>query len=721
MRAYFAPGLVFTACTVASFLLGVWVLIVALSQPSLGVAFERQGLHLVVSDIGKEASLPAGVIGLRLISIAGDNQPPIELNADALIEEPDMIGSVSGLRAFYATQEQIFAALETGLVSLVFSDGVTSSVLTVDVGDTRAIVNLPLKFWTQLSVGFVGLVIGIWLVCLRKRDMAAWMVLLTGIGLAMSSGAAGLYSARELALSYGVFKAASHVNSVGTFTFGIGILTLFLIYPRRIVPRGLLPLPAVLIGALMGFIQVVDWPRHVGLLQDGVAAIMVVLLAAILCQLIVNRRDPAARAMLGWLGVSVALGAGGFVLTAIVPTLLGREVWLAQSTAFLFFLLIYAGIALGVARYRLFDLPTWSFGMLFYGLGVLLLLLLDAALIYGLAVERAPAFAISLAVIGALYLPLRRRVAEWVRKKDIMPAEELYRRITEIPHTIDPAQKQAMLINFWNDLFVPLSITPLAGASKTTTALQNDGAAMTIAPVSGLPPLRLDWAKQGTRLFSSKDLQRAGSINAFIETSQRQNQIYLDAIETERTRINRDLHDNIGVLLVSALHDGRADRKNDLIRQTLKDLREIIANPHQQAFALPGLIADLRAEASTHLEVADIAVEWRYDALPDIAVEPSVAQTLRALFREGTNNVIRHSGARKVIYALAFEAPDLSISMCDDGAGFDPHHAASGNGLGNLENRVAHLGGVFEIKSGKDGTHVLARLPLLQHSSKVMA
>ena len=110
--------------------------------------------------------------------------------------------------------------------------------------------------------------------------------------------------------------------------------------------------------------------------------------------------------------MSVTLGAGGFVITAILPTLLGQEVLVQQSTAFLFFLLIYAGIALGVARYRLFDLPLWSAGILFYGLGVALLLFLDAVLIYGLSIGRAPAFATSLAVIGMLYLPLRRRVGD---------------------------------------------------------------------------------------------------------------------------------------------------------------------------------------------------------------------------------------------------------------------------------------------------------------------
>lgn len=453
MRAWYAPGLIFAGCLIASLLVGAWVLFLALSQASLGIKLVIDGDHLVISGVEGGSDLPTSVIAQRLVAIGALGKPAVNVNAVTLIEEPDMIGGESGPREFYRQQEQLFQALASGLVQVMVSNGDAQTTLLAKVRDRREIANLPLKFWAQLTVGLVGLIIGIWLVCLRSRDLAAWMVLLTGVGLAMSSGAAGLYSARELALGYSMFKTASQINSIGTFLFGIGILTLFLIYPRQIVPRFVLPLPAALIGSVMVFIQIVDWPKHVGVLQNAVAVIMLALLAAIVCQLIVNRRDPAARAMLGWLGVSVALGAGGFVVTAILPTLLGREVLVAQSTAFLFFLLIYAGIALGVARYRLFDLPIWSAGILFYGLGVALLLLLDAALIYGLSVERAPAFATSLALIGMLYLPLRKRAADWVQKKDSMPAEEIYRRIIEIPHTIEPHQKETVLIKFWDDLF----------------------------------------------------------------------------------------------------------------------------------------------------------------------------------------------------------------------------------------------------------------------------
>lgn len=712
MRLYFAPGFLFVIGIVTSLALLASVVFIATSQPWLGVRLGLDTTAVVLSRVDDTGPLNSQLPGTTLISVGGTNVAPVRLSPIDVIEEPDTIGNVDRLKAFYASQSQMFGALESGQVSLVLANAGTNTTVVAVPRNRRPMASLPLGFWTQLAVGFVGLVIGVWVTSVRPRDLAARMVLLAGIGLALSAWAAAIYSSREIALSHALFTTASRVNSTGTLIFGIGMVTLFLISPRVIVPKALLILPTVLIGGLIVFIQSVNWPNHVGALQDGVVVTMGALLVAIAAQIALNRRDPAARAMLGWLGLSVALGAGGFVLTIIIPTLLGQELWLAQSTAFLFFLIIYAGIALGVARYRLFDLCTWSFSVFFYGIGVALLLLLDAALIYGISVERAPAFGIALAVVGGVYLPMRRHAARWMGRKDPMSAEQLYRRVTEISFGTDALHKQSMLGRLWQDLFSLLSVTPLVGQDRVDTALVENGAALLIAPVLDLPALRLEWAENGTRLFSTQDLIRAKSINTFIDTSLRQNKTYLDAVEAERIRINRDMHDNIGLLLISALHVDNMDRKDALIRQTLADLREIVSNPDQSNRQLPQLIADLRAEISSHMDVADIAVDWHIDSLPDIGVDPLVVHTVQALMREGTNNIIRHSGGRKATIRIQSQGVDIAVSLRDDGRGIERNPLRDGTGLANLASRLARLGGTFDVASDTSGTTLTACIPL---------
>ncbi len=691
----------------------IWL---ATAQPWLGLDLHAQDQRIVIlktAPNGPTANL--ALVGARLLQISAEGHAPIALTAEDLIEEPDTLGEQAALLRFYARQDQIARLLRAPTVVIEVETATSRQSHSLSPVPNRPLGDLPLKLWSQIFVGLIGVIIGAWVVTLRPKDAAAWLVLVTGVGLAMAAGSAALYSARELALSATSFHAASRINSTGTLVFGIGILSLFLIYPRRILPKAALPLPALAIAIVIANIQLNDWPKHVPLLQDAVAATMLALLAAIAAQIVINRRDPAARAMLGWLGLSVGLGAGGFVLTAIVPTLLGQKLWLEQSTAFLFFLLIYAGIAMGVARYRLFDLAEWSLGILTYGLGVALLLLLDAALIYGLALDRAPALGIALAVVGLVYLPLRGRLAASMRRVSIMPPETLFARITEIAYALDPVKRLALLRGFWSDLYQPLHVTTLPAAPQTATALQDDGCALTLAPVYLLPALRLEWAGQGARLFSSADLARARAINAVIDKNLQVHQTYLEAVTSERSRINRDMHDNIGVLLLSALHATDPERKDLLIRQTLTDLREIISNPDASHWQLPLLLADLRAEIASHLEAANISLDWQTSGIRDLTLAPKLVHILRSFLREGTSNIVRHAKAKTASIRLSLDAETLCISLADDGQGFDPSASTEGGtGRRNLATRMQTAGGSFDFATSPTGTTFFATLPLHQ-------
>ncbi|MGO4851298.1 sensor histidine kinase [Phaeovulum sp. W22_SRMD_FR3] len=698
--------------------LAVWLTWLATAQPWLGLDLDARGNQIRIAQVDPAGPVPAALQGAQLIRL-GASGTAVEVTPVDLIEEPDTLGTAERLVAFYARQQQLFAVLSGETVTLTVAQGGVTEQVAVTPAPKRPLSDLPVKFWVQIFVAFTGMIIGAWVVCLRRDDAAAWMFLVVGVGLAMASGAASLYSVREVALSLPVFGVASRVNSVGALLFGVGMITLFLIYPRRIVPKPLVVLPAIVIALWSAYMNLVAWPQHAGMLQTATAAEMAVILLTIVAQVIVNRRDARARAMLGWLGLSVALGAGGFVLTVVVPNLLGRELLVAQSTAFLFFLLIYVGLALAVLRYRLFDLATWSLSILFYGIGVALLLLLDAALIYGLSLDRAPAFGVALAAVGLVYLPLRERAARWLGRGRSIPVEDLYRRVTEIAHSIDPVTQEELHRAMWSDLFNPLAIVPLEGPVAQTT-LADNGAALILGHVLGLPALRLEWAGLGARLFSSADLARAKAINAVIDQSLRQHQTYLEAVTSERRRINRDMHDNIGVLLLSALHTGAAERKDLLIRQTLTDLREIISNPDQQDWQLGQLVADLRAEIVDHLEAADIAVRWHDEGLPNVTLRPLVVHTLRSFLREGTSNIVRHSGARSVTITLsaAPQGQGMRLSMADTGHGFDDSTVRPGNGFRNLAARVRQAGGTFDLTSTPAGTTMSASLPFGQSQAR---
>jgi signal transduction histidine kinase len=97
----------------------------------------------------------------------------------------------------------------------------------------------------------------------------------------------------------------------------------------------------------------------------------------------------------------------------------------------------------------------------------------------------------------------------------------------------------------------------------------------------------------------------------------------------------------------------------------------------------------------------------------DVKVSSQIRHNIAMVFKESLHNVIKHSGGSEVTLRLVFENNTLDITVQDDGRGFDPGAQAAGNGLSNMRQRMAELGGDFSIKSepGK-GTIARLRLPI---------
>ena len=402
---------------------------------------------------------------------------------------------------------------------------------------------------------------------------------------------------------------------------------------------------------------------------------------------------------------------------------------MAQGTAFLFFLLIYAGVALGVARYRLFDLADWTIGVLYYAIGAGLLLAVDALLIFGLALDRLPALSLSLALICLTYLPLRHLILGWLRASRAQSPEDMYRRITRIATVRNADDQFAQIQRLWSDLFHPLSMHPV-GSDPADTALAltpapvliDSGRALGLPGIAGFPALRLDYAQKGGRLFSTRDQKQAAGLCRLLEDTLTFHRSHVAALAAERSRINRDMHDNLGILLLSALHSPDPDRKNSLIRQTLADLRDIVSHALQDPRRLTDLLADLRAELSEVSEAAAVAMDWQVIGVAeDQRILPQTVLTLRALLRESVSNALRHAGATRLSITLTGDDGVLHVRVADDGRGFDPHSAAQGSGLVNLHLRLSKARQPLTITTAPTGTTLTASLDLAPRQMQVAA
>ena len=692
-------------------------LVVASAALWLAVNQSWMGLALIADEDGRVAvrdvqreDLPAVLqAGVRLDTLAAPGQPDaLRLGALDVIEEPDTLDTYDQLNAFRERQSALDHMVDSGQIVLgvTLADGSNADVEIMPLG-SRPVWTLPFEFWLQLGVGGAGILLGGWVWVLRREEASAYFAI-SGFGLMLSATSAAIYSTRELALDGSLFRALSAGNYAGTNIFGLALISLLLVYPHRLAGRGVIAAVWVVgLGVTLAHVLQFAPSQAVGAYAPMLVQ-FVALFGLIVAQLVFSRRNPLARAALGWFGLSVLLGTGLFVFAIAAPILMGLEPQASQAHAFAIILLIYAGLGIGVARYRLFDLGTWAFRLISYLIGALLLLVLDAVLIYGVAVERVPAFGLALLTVALVYLPLRNMIGTRIMGRDRLD-DQRFRQILDIALARNSLDQAVGWHGLLSETFNPLTIETAAGGDAV--ALHDGGQELLVPACGPLPALVLRFASGGRRLFSQADVSRVTGMIQLMQHALDSRDAHERGARQERSRIARDLHDNIGAQLLRTLHSTEAERKDAIVSETLTDLRDIIANAHGNGIRLDEVLAELRYETNERLGQVDVALDWTVSGDEDMVVSARLAHTVRSVVREAASNAIRHSGATRFTVALSVEDERIRLSIADNGVGFDERSVHPGDGLGNMRSRTLAHRGSFAI-SGEKGTSVAVQLPL---------
>jgi signal transduction histidine kinase/uncharacterized protein YhfF len=196
----------------------------------------------------------------------------------------------------------------------------------------------------------------------------------------------------------------------------------------------------------------------------------------------------------------------------------------------------------------------------------------------------------------------------------------------------------------------------------------------------------------------------------------------LDAADSERQRIGRDLHDGAQQRIVALTHliglarrklgDDAApdavallDRAHEESRLATDELRELARGVHPAGLTEKGLTAALEALA------ARAPIDVVLGELPERRLPAPVELTAFYLASEGLTNAGRYAGARAVRIDVAQRPGTAVVTVADDGAGgADPE---AGSGLRGLRDRVAALGGRLDVDSPAGaGTRLTATIPL---------
>lgn len=684
MRRQITPVVAMFALALAVALLAALTVFVALDQPWV----ERVGTR-----------------DARLLAIAGHGLPEMAVEAGDLVEEPDVLPSYAAIARFLARQGDLRARLAGREAMIVTSGG----AWPVTVAPRRPIGSLPTAFWLQLATGAIAALIGGWVWLLRPREFATRMVAVVSGALLLSAFASAIYSTRQIALPPGLFRAFMAANHLGSALFCAAMVGLLLNYPHRLLH--LRWVTALFAGYVAWWAMDQAWlmpdPAIGGYVPLLIALVLIV--GAWLLQARAGWHDPRDRTILRWFAATLLLGTAIPFLLIVAPNVVGRDASVPQGVAFIFFLLIHLGVAVGVARLRLFELDAWAFWLLYYLSAAVVLLAVDAALIATFAQAPDSAFGLALLAVALIYLPLRgalsRRILGRRRGRREGAVQGIY-DLALAPHGARAAGWRELL----DRMFHPAQIEPAPGGDQV--AIRRDGAELVVPGFDGVPPLRLVHAAQGRRLFAPGDVARAEDAVRLMREALASRGAVERGMLDERARIARDVHDNLGVQLLSALHSRQEERKNAFIRDAIRDLREIVAGGSDR-IAIDAMLADLRSESAELAELAGVRLDWQATLDADVVPLPKTVSAMRAILREAVTNAIKHSQAQSLTVRVTLRPQALRVVVSDDGVGLGCQRQG-GRGLANMAERVAAVGGTLAIGSGAMGRGVIvdATLPV---------
>ncbi len=229
------------------------------------------------------------------------------------------------------------------------------------------------------------------------------------------------------------------------------------------------------------------------------------------------------------------------------------------------------------------------------------------------------------------------------------------------------------------------------------------------------------WITQLRRLVEQRTIQLQREIHER-ERIERQH-----ALEAERSRIARDLHDDLGsslteisVLASTGQRPGPGETSHPKLfhsiagkaRSLIAALDVIVWAVDPEDNSLQSLGDYLTGYAEEFFSQTNISCRFKVPvAFPNINLDGRVRHDLLMAVKETLNNVVRHAEATEVEFCMAVAGGDLEIGIADNGKGFKS--AGSGHGLKNLSARLLKLGGACVIESSLGGgTRVKIRLPL---------
>ncbi len=195
--------------------------------------------------------------------------------------------------------------------------------------------------------------------------------------------------------------------------------------------------------------------------------------------------------------------------------------------------------------------------------------------------------------------------------------------------------------------------------------------------------------------------------------------------EQERTRLAKDLHDGLGGMLSGIKYSFNTmkgnlimtpdnhqafERSMDMLDSSIKEMRRVAHNMMPEALVKFGLDTALKDFCNDINQSGALKVNYQSIGLTENQMAQTTAITIYRIVQELINNTMKHAAATTAVVQVAKVNDQVSVTVEDDGKGFDTSILNQSKGIGwtNIQNRVDFLKGKLDVhaSSGK-GTSVL--------------
>ena len=201
----------------------------------------------------------------------------------------------------------------------------------------------------------------------------------------------------------------------------------------------------------------------------------------------------------------------------------------------------------------------------------------------------------------------------------------------------------------------------------------------------------------------------------------------LEMQEETFNQVSKEIHDNISLSLTLAKlnlhtldfsdHEFRVKKIQtsiELITRSILELNDISKSLNSEIIINHGILKALESEMARIANAGLFKLNFEVIGNP-IFGDAKKELIIFRIIQESFNNIIKHSLAEKVLLSLKYNADTLTVSIVDDGKGFDPSKITDKTkaGLNNISSRVKILNGRFSISSlPKKGTEIHFSIPI---------